>query len=94
MKEDRQRTKGKKGIRTKATIKNHTWDSRFTKGDYVIYGKDPVCSQNVGLCQLIARQVVYSLNKHGRWEEVEILKKQVLTMPPKVRVTYSQLLLV
>lgn len=61
-KEDRYSKKGRKGIRTKSTIKDNNYDKKFENGGYISYNGEPL---------------PYSLNKKKRWEEIEKFKKDI-----------------
>ncbi|KAL6049609.1 hypothetical protein QOT17_020359 [Balamuthia mandrillaris] len=62
--DERRRTRGKKGIKTKATIRDNTYDRHYTSPKPILYFPNEA-------------DVPYSINKAKRWELVEEVKQQV-----------------
>lgn len=64
MGEERRRTRGKRGIKTKATVRNNGYDHLFHTRQAILTFPDE-------------EAVPYSLNKGKRWAQVEELKQQL-----------------
>jgi hypothetical protein len=79
-----ERTRGKRGIKSKATIRNNAYDRMFHTHQATLTFPD-VCSPfslqkrifKHGTLALQETDVPYSLNKGKRWEQVAELKQQI-----------------